>query len=258
MADSVLREEREGAVAVLTLNRPDSMNALSRELRDALARAFRSLESDGEIRVVVVTGEGRAFCAGYDLKELAAGGEGSTADSAASDLEEAMAAFSGPIVGAVNGHAITGGFELALACDVLIASERARFADTHARVGILPGWGLSQILPRLIGVSRAKEISFSGNFIDADQALAWGLVNRVVPHEELLPHCRDLAGDMASCIPEVLRSYKRLIDEGLRMPLGQALAMEKERAIASAAATGAGDVASRRGDVLARGRSEDR
>ena len=89
-------------------------------------------------------------------------------------------------------------------------------------------------------------------------ALAWGLVNRVVPHEELLPHCRDLAGDMASCIPEVLRSYKRLIDEGLRMPLGPALAMEKERAIASAAATGAGDVASRRGDVLARGRSEDR
>ena len=258
MADSVLREEREGAVAVLTLNRPDSMNALSRGLRDALARAFRSLESDADIRVVVVTGEGRAFCAGYDLKELAEGGEGSSADSAASDLEEAMAAFSGPIVGAVNGHAITGGFELALACDVLIASDRARFADTHARVGILPGWGLSQLLPRLIGASRAKEISFSGNFIDADQAMAWGLVNRVVPHEELLSHCLSLASDMASCIPEVLKSYKRLIDEGLRMPLGPALAMEKERAIASAAATRAGDVASRRGDVMARGRSEDR
>jgi enoyl-CoA hydratase len=220
VAESLLLEEREGAVAVLTLNRPEAMNALSRGLRDALAGAFRSLEADADIRVIVVTGAGRAFCAGYDLKELAAGSAEENADSAASDLADAVAAFSGPIVGAINGHAITGGFELALACDVLIASERARFADTHARVGILPGWGLSQLLPRLIGVSRAKEISFSGNFIDANQALAWGLVNRVVAHEELLPACGALAADMASCVPEVLRSYKRLIDEGIRMPLG--------------------------------------
>jgi len=258
VAESLLLEEREGAVAVLTLNRPEAMNALSRGLRDALAGAFRSLEADADIRVIVVTGAGRAFCAGYDLKELAAGSAEENADSAASDLADAMAAFTGPIVGAINGHAITGGFELALACDVLIASERARFADTHARVGILPGWGLSQLLPRLIGVSRAKEISFSGNFIDANQALAWGLVNRVVAHEELLPACGALAADMASCVPEVLRSYKRLIDEGIRMPLGPALEMEKERAIASAAATGAEDVASRRADLLARGRAEDR
>ena len=254
MTDSLLLEKREGAVATLTLNRPDAMNALSADLRDALGRAFRALEADPVVRVVVVTGAGRAFCAGYDLKELAQAGN---AADASSDMADAMAAFGGPIIGAINGHAITGGFELALACDVLIASEEARFADTHARVGILPGWGLSQLLPRLIGASRAKEISFSGNFIDARQALGWGLVNRVLPGDELLPACQALAAEMASCVPEVLRGYKRLIDDGLRMPLGAALEMEKDRAQASAAATEGADVASRRGEVMTRGRSED-
>jgi enoyl-CoA hydratase len=258
MSDDVLRVAREGAVATLTLDRPDAMNALSAALRDAIARAFRALEADDAIRVVVLTGAGRAFCAGYDLKELASGATGPTAASARSDMADAMAAFSGPIIGAVNGHAITGGFELALACDVLIASERARFADTHARVGILPGWGLSQKLPRLIGVSRAKEISFSGNFVDAEQALAWGLVNRVVPHDALLDEAAALAADMASCVPEVLRGYKRLIDDGLALPLGAALALERERAMESAARAGSETVAGRRGQVVARGRREDR
>jgi len=257
MSDNPLLEARNGAVVTLTLNRPEAMNALSKALRDALALAFRRLEADDEVRVVVVTGAGRAFCAGYDLKELAGGASGTTAESAASDLAASMADFRGPIIGAINGHAITGGFELALACDVLIASENARFADTHARVGILPGWGLSQLLPRLIGASRAKEISFSGNFIDAQQALDWGLVNRVVAPEALLDVCHALAGDMVSCVPEVLMAYKGMIDEGLRMPLGPALEMETSRAIASAAATGSGDVAARRDSVMARGRQKN-
>lgn len=256
MSEDVLRVEREGAVATLTLNRPDAMNALSAALRDALGRAFRDLQADEGVRVAVLTGAGRAFCAGYDLKELASGSSGPTAASAGSDMADAMADFEGPIIGAVNGHAITGGFELALACDVLIASERARFADTHARVGILPGWGLSQKLPRMIGVSRAKEISFSGNFVEADQALSWGLVNRVVPHDELLPAARALAADMASCVPEVLRGYKRLIDDGLAMPLGAALEMERERAMASAERAASEVVASRREQVVERGRRE--
>jgi enoyl-CoA hydratase len=256
MSDSVLLEERDGALVTLTLNRPGAMNALSLELREALAQSFRRLQEDGETRVVILTGAGRAFCAGYDLKELAAGTSGETADSVAGDMADAIAAFEGPIVAAINGHAITGGFELALACDVLIASEAAKFADTHARVGILPGWGLSQRLPRLIGESRAKEISLTGNFIPAEQALAWGLVNHVLPAAELLPRARELAADMASCLPGVLRGYKRLIDDGLRLPLAAALEMEKQRAIASAAATRAEDVASRRSGVLDRGRSE--
>ncbi len=206
---------------------------------------------------MVLTGAGRAFCAGYDLKELAGGATGQTADTATSDMAEAMAAFDRPIIGAVNGHAITGGFELALACDVLIASEAAKFADTHARVGILPGWGLSQKLPRMIGASRAKEISLSGNFIDAHQAERWGLVNRVVPADGLLPACQALAADMASCVPELLRAYKRLIDDGLAMPLGEALALESQRAMESAARATAALVGERRDVVLARGRRED-
>ena len=172
-------------------------------------------------------------------------------------MQDAIGAFEGPIIGAVNGHAITGGFELALACDLLIASTEARFADTHARVGILPGWGLSQKLPRLIGVSRAKEISFTGNFIDAKTAEAWGLVNRVVPPDELVPAAQKLAAEMATCVPRVLREYKRLIDEGLRMPLKEALAYEHEAAIASAREMTAATLDRRRTGILERGREQD-
>jgi enoyl-CoA hydratase len=258
MTSPVLQVEKKDGFAVLTLNRPEEMNALSSALRLAIGSAFRELEAEPDVRVIILTGAGRAFCAGMDLKELA-GGEAresghDTSATGQSEMAEGMAAFSGPIIAAVNGHAITGGFELALQCDVLIASSRARFADTHARVGILPGWGLSQKLPRMIGSSRAKEISFTGNFIEAEQALAWGLVNRVVEPDELLPCCQALARDMASCVPEVLRGYKRLIDEGARMPLGEALAWEAEQGVASARATAPGDVAKRREGVVQRGR----
>src|SRR5262249_58026507 len=127
----------------------------------------------------------------------------------AGDLIETMTRCDRPIIGAINGVAVTGGFELALACDVLIASTEARFADTHARVGIMPGWGLSQKLSRLIGISRAKQLSLTGNYCSAEQACAWGLVNRVVPPAELLPTCRALAADMLSCDREVMLAYKR-------------------------------------------------
>ena len=255
MSEDVLLVERDGPVAVLTLNRPDAMNALSRALREALSAAFRELAADADVRVAIVTGAGRAFCAGFDLKELSESSS-DAADTASNDLPEAMHAFAGPIIAAVNGHAITGGFELALACDVLVASTKARFADTHARVGILPGWGLSQKLPRLIGESRAKEISFTGNFIEADQACEWGLVNRVVEPEALLGHCRELAYAMASCVPGVLEGYKQLIDRGLGMSLDDALAMESEAAIESAKQASAAMIAARRKGVQQRGRSE--
>ena len=213
---SVLRVEKSGGIATLTLDRPDQLNALSRELRTGLERAFRELQRDAETRIVILTGAGRAFCAGIDLKELGAGvplGDASAGggDGREASVVAAMHDFEGPILGAVNGHAITGGFELALACDVLVASTHAVFADTHARVGIVPGWGLSQKLPRLIGIGRAKELSFTGNFMDAEQAERWGLVNRVVAPEELLPTCRCLAEDMLSCDPPSLRSYKQII-----------------------------------------------
>jgi enoyl-CoA hydratase len=222
---SVLLVEKSGGIATVTLNRPEALNALSRELRAAIASAFGELGADGETRVVVVTGAGRAFSAGLDLKELSGASEAVDGFSGA-EMLRAIADFEGPILAAVNGFAITGGFELALACDLRIASREARFADTHARVGILPGWGLSQKLPRLIGIGRAKELSLTGNFIGAEQAEAWGLVNRVVEPDELLPVCRALAEDMLSCEPASLRAYKSLIDEGYAASFGEGMRIE--------------------------------
>ena len=196
MSEPVLLIEKSEGIATLTLNRPQAMNALSRQLRAAIVSAFDQLREQQDVDVVILTGAGRAFCAGLDLKEL--GGEsggGSDVGDAVSGttMVRALAQFDRPIIGAINGFAITGGFELALACDVLIASTAARFADTHARVGILPGWGLSQKLSRAIGIYRAKELSLSGNYLSAEQAAEWGLVNRVVEPAELLPACRALA-----------------------------------------------------------------
>jgi len=253
MSAPVLLTEKHDGIATLTLNRPEAMNALSRELRSALADAFAACEADAETAAVVLTGAGRAFCAGLDLKELA---QTSVGGMSGANLVDAVRAFSGPIIGAINGHAITGGFELALACDVLIASPDAKFADTHARVGILPGWGLSQLLPRLIGISRAKEISLTGNFVSAEQALAWGLVNRIVPAEDLVPTCVALARDMLSCDPASLVAYKGLIDEGYGMPLREALEMERRTSAEHAKRVSADSIAERRLAVRDRGRAQ--
>ena len=253
MSQPVLRIDRQGELAVLTLNRPQAMNALSHELRAAVASTFDELEADADIGAVVITGAGRAFCAGLDLKEL---GTAPAAGLSDGDMIAALRRFRGPIIGAINGHAITGGFELALACDVLIAAPTARFADTHARVGILPGWGLSQILPRLVGISRAKEISLTGNFVSAEQALAWGLVNRVVPPEELLPASTALALDMLSCDRPTLLAYKQLIDDGYRLPFGEAMKLESQTSRANAASVTAESIASKRDAVRERGRSQ--
>jgi enoyl-CoA hydratase len=253
MSEPVLRVEKNDEIAVLTLNRPHALNALSHELRSLLAGTFADLEADPATSVVILTGAGRAFCAGLDLKEL---GSEAPADIGGGDMMAAIRAFRGPIIGAVNGHAVTGGFELALACDILIAATTARFADTHARVGLLPGWGLSQILPRLIGISRAKEISLTGNFVSAEQSLAWGLVNRVVPPDELLPACTALARDMLSCDRRSLLGYKRLIDEGFEKNFAEAMALEARVSLAHAATISAGSISERREAVRARGRSQ--
>jgi enoyl-CoA hydratase len=168
MSEPVLLVEKRDGIATFTMNRPQALNALSRELRARLTRAFEEVRGDPEVGVVILTGAGdRAFSAGLDLKEL--GGETGAASDAGEaaaggdDIVGAMERCGAPIIGAINGFAITGGFELALACDVLIASTAARFADTHARVGIMPGWGLSQKLSRLIGIYRAKELSLTGS-----------------------------------------------------------------------------------------------
>ncbi len=261
MANPVLLVENKDGVTTLTLNRPEKMNALSGELRATLAAELTRLHSDPDTGALILTGAGRAFCAGLDLVELGsrehagelvgAGGAGS-----GTRMWEALAALERPVIGAINGVAVTGGFELALCCDVLVATPEARFADTHARVGIIPGAGLSQRLSRAIGIYRAKELSLTGNFLSAEQAYEWGLVNRVVPREELLPTCHALAQDMLSCVPEVMRAYKRLMDRGYAMSLGDGLVFESAVANLRNAGVQPGDVAERREAILNRGRDQ--
>jgi enoyl-CoA hydratase len=260
MSEPVIRVEKQDQVATVTLNRPKSMNALSSELRFAIQDAFSDLKNDPDVGVVILTGAGKAFCAGLDLKELASGGgmlgELNKQRKAQVNLATPLKEFDRPIIGAINGVAITGGFELALACDILIASTQARFADTHARVGILPGSELSQKLSRLLGIYRAKEISLTGNFVDAQQALAWGLVNRVVEPEELLPACRALAADILSCPMDMVRKYKKLIDEGFSMTFGEGIALELRTNIEHFKSVKPEAIAGRREGILERGRKQ--
>lgn len=247
-------------IAVVTLNRPEAMNALSAALRAELAAAMRAADSNDEVRAIILTGAGdRAFTAGLDLKELGADTSNLGAANAERAEENPVKAIEDcrkPVIGAINGVAITGGFEVALACDILIASSKARFADTHARVGILPGWGLSQKLSRIIGIARAKELAFSGNFLDAETACAWGLVNRVVPHEDLMPTALALAADIASIDPAMVQAYKRLIDDGYAQAFGEALKFEHHHSTTANSAVNANDVEARRIEVMARGRQQ--
>ncbi|MEW6301175.1 MAG: enoyl-CoA hydratase [Thermodesulfobacteriota bacterium] len=259
MSQPVLLVDKSEGIVTVTLNRPEAMNALSRELRAALVRAFHDLRDDPAAGVVILTGAGRAFCAGLDLKELSQDntvfGE-QESPLGAGDIVRVMATFDRPIIGAVNGYAITGGFELALACDILIASSAARFADTHARVGVMPGWGLSQKLSRVIGIYRAKELSLTGNYLSAEQAAAWGLVNRVVAPEDLLPTCRALAADILSCEPDIVRSLKRVIDDGFATTLAEGLAIEAQAWRANASRATPEAIAKRRAAVQQRGRAQ--
>jgi enoyl-CoA hydratase len=252
---SVLLVEKSGGIATITLNRPEALNALNGELRHAIERTFRELAQDTEVRVAIITGAGRAFSAGIDLKELSRGRMESSG-AADYDMIGAIADFGAPLIGAINGHAITGGFELALACDLLIASENAQFGDTHARVGIVPGWGLSQRLPRLIGIARAKELSFTGNFIGAAQAERWGLVNRVVPADELMPACRQLAFDMLSCDAPSLRRYKQMIDLGYAGTFADGMALEQKISREHLADVTSEAIAARRAGIQDRGRQQ--
>ena len=215
----------QDGVAEVTLNRPEAMNALSADLQARIAEVFESLQEDESVEVVILTGAGRAFCAGLDLKEI--GGEVEAGrPRAPGNMLRAISAMTKPIIGAINGYAVTGGFELALMCDILIASTEARFADTHARVAVVPGWGLSQRLSRLIGISRAKELSLTGNYLDAATACEWGLVNRVTEPEALLPAARSIAADICSTDRRTRTTIKRIMDEGWNSTLGNGLEIE--------------------------------
>lgn len=234
---SVIEVSHQAGVALVTLNRPDANNALNRELSEAIIETFSALAKNDDVRAIVLTGAGRCFCAGVDLKALEedsallSSGLGLGPDS---PIVVALEECPQPIIGAVNGAAVTGGFELALACDYLFASEHARFADTHARAGLLPGWGLSQKLSRIIGINRAREMSLTGNFIDAQRAEAWGLVNRICEADALVPEALASAAQIADSDPSAVVALKSLMNDGSKEALGTSLRMEGERANAFA------------------------
>jgi len=216
-------------VATITLNRPDARNALNPELAAAFPTAVAECDTRDDVLAIILTGADPAFCAGFDLRELSTRERGSE-PGAPPPYRAALPPHRTPVIGAINGAAVTGGFEIALACDFLIASTRARFADTHARVGVLPGWGLTVMLPEAIGIRRAKQLSLSGAFLDARTALDWGLVNEVVEHEQLLPRAREIALQIAANPTGAVQGVLALYDEVAELLPPDAWRVENERA----------------------------
>jgi len=265
VADVVLLEVVD-RVATVTLNRPRARNAMSSELIATLRRLVADADNRDDVDVLILTGADPAFCAGLDLKELGADGgplkRAPTERAAGSATAQrarkgTMLPTSKPIIGAVNGVAVTGGLELALNCDFLIASDRARFADTHARVGVHPLWGLTVLLPQAVGIRRAREMSATGNFVDARTALDWGLVNHVVAHDELLPTARRVAADIISNDRRAVRAILATYEEASRVTGAEAWNVEARGAAAfQQGGVDPDDIERRRQGILDRGRSQ--
>jgi enoyl-CoA hydratase len=250
----VLLVETIDRIAQVTLHRPDKRNALNDELLHAIPDTMHTLDADEGVDVIVLTGADPAFCAGLDLAALAAG---ELTFSTNPDQWGPIPPISKPLIGAINGPAVTGGFELALACDFLIASEQARFADTHARVGVMPGWGLTVLLPQAIGIRRARQLSFSGDYLDARMAYEWGLVNEVVSHRKLLPHARAIAAEIASADPSAVRFLKRTYEGVVGGTVTEGWAHERQQAAEWARSSDAlSSLEARRHQIVERGRTK--
>lgn len=256
-SEPVLVSRHEG-VATVTLNRPAARNAISGALLGALRRAMADLGADDTVGAVVLTGADPAFCAGLDLKELSAN-DGLLVSVEGEDgipPGHPWTPMPKPLIGAVNGVAVTGGLELALNCDFLVASERAAFADTHARVGILPGWGLSVLLPQRVGFAMARRMSFTGDFMDAPRALQAGLVTEVVPHGDLLGRAQHLAATIAAnnrpAVANLHASYRRIESE----VVGRGLELEQDTSRSWRRSGGTAGIADRVPGVFSRGRSQ--
>lgn len=255
MSEPIVLVHRADGVATVTLNRPQARNAITVELLVELRRAFANLDADPDVGAVVLTGAGPAFCAGLDLREL---GERTGPElDPPPGTHGPWKPMSTPLIGAVNGPAVTGGLEFALNCDLLIASDRARFADTHARVGVLPGWGLTVLLPLAVGRAQARYLSLTGDFLNAQDAAVAGLVSEVVRHEELLGRAQmialSIAGNDRRAVRALLQSYREVDEQivadafGVEVRTGQAW---------NAEAVDVGDTAARRASVISRGRGQ--
>ncbi len=229
---SLLLTSDHGAVRLLTLNRPQARNALSHELIREFHDARKSADADDTVRAVVITGTDPAFCAGVDLKEAARDGLTYFEEFRSHSCITAVREMRTPIIGAVNGPAFTGGLEIALGCDFLVASERAVFADTHARVGILPGGGMTARLPQVVGLAMARRMSMTGEVVSAERAERIGLVTEVVAHDRLLPRTLDLAGQIAEVPGPTMLALKQIYTEGAAAVIDPALDAEARIAVA--------------------------
>ena len=241
-----LRVDDHDGVRVLTIDRPSSKNALHAPLRRALVAALADVDREESVRAVVLTGTGPVFSAGVDFKEVDNG-----PDSAVGPADNPAYALRGtrkPVICAVNGACVSGALELALSATFIVASNRARFADTHAALGVVPTWGLTALLPRSVGVRVARQMSITGAFLDAAEAFRVGLVNHVVPHEELLPFAVDLAGRIpaTAAVGELLGLYARGEDLSLSGALAVEAAHSAGRTYDLAAFTAAGRTVSAR------------
>jgi enoyl-CoA hydratase len=251
--DLVLRTDH-GAVRVVTLNRPQARNALNRGLIRALYAALKVADDDASVRAVVLTGTDPAFCAGIDLKEAARDGLKYFDEFKTQSCISAVAEMRTPIVGAINGSTFTGGLELALGCDFLIASERAVFADTHARVGILPGGGMTARLPQVVGGAMARRMSMTGEVVDAVRAERIGLVTEVVVHDGLLSRAVELAAKIAGVPKPTMLGLKEIYVRGASAVVDPALAAEA--AIAGAHEHDLAGLDQRRLDVIRDNKSQ--
>jgi enoyl-CoA hydratase/carnithine racemase len=233
MENPHLRLDIDGHIATITLNRPEALNALSTEMSEGMLEALGLVEQDERVRVVVITGAGRAFCAGGDIKTMRERGAAEIAGGARAIVESLAAPgrqvplrikrLPKPVIASVNGVAAGWGFDLAMACDIRLASDQARFAEAFVRRGLIPDGGGTWTLPRIVGLDRACELIFSARTVDAAEAARIGLVTRVVPADQLERETRALAEQIAANAPMAVQLAKRMIHEQLQMPFDQAM-----------------------------------
>ncbi len=218
--------ETENQTAIITLNRPERHNAINQELLILLYDCIDNVSTNDDIKVAIITGNGKSFCSGIDLKVI---GKDNLFDPRGDgiDMPAVFQACSKPIIGAVNGVAITGGFEIALNCDFLIASESASFTDSHAKVGIHPGWGMTQLLQQAVGRKIAMQLSCTCQPMFAHKALECGLVNEVVPQEELLQRAKQIASNICDINQDMLATVKQLIEYRDSSSMADALTNER-------------------------------
>jgi len=218
--------EKEDNIAIITFNRPEARNAVNNQVRAEFTAAIAEVEADDDIKVLILTGSGKAFVSGVDIKEFS-----KTTPYHAHNLfrlGERVEKLPKPVIAAVNGFSLGGGNEIALGCDIIIASERAKFGQPELNIGIIPGGGATQRLPRMIGVCRAKELIFTSDIITAEEAFNLGMINRVVPEDQLMPTAKEIAKKIATKSPAALKLAKQAINYGMQTNLESGLKYEYE------------------------------